>query len=214
MDSEGLNLGNRTGIEALTKMIIKTGALKFGVFELSSGAISPYYIDLRLIPGEPSAFISTVNMLEESMVRIGRNQFERIGGVPTSGISYAAALSYKMRKPFIYVRKETKPHGTQKMVEGLLLPGDRVVLVDDLVTTGQSLIDAAKAIRIEGGLVEHAIVLIDRLEEGAQRLKENGIQLHALATIRDVIDKMRELDAIEEDEYESILERISKEHTT
>lgn len=201
---------NRSGIKGLAKMIIKTGALKFGVFELSSGAISPYYLDLRLIPGEPSAFISAVNMLEERIGEIGRRQFERIGGVPTAGVPYAAALSYKMRKPFIYVRKEAKSHGTQKMVEGLLLPGDRVVLVDDLVTTGQSLIEAARAIRLEGGLVEHAVVLIDRLEEGVKRLKENGIQLHALATIRHIIDILRELDAIEEDEYESIIERISK----
>jgi orotate phosphoribosyltransferase len=201
---------DRAGIEALTKMIIRTGALKFGVFELANGSISPYYIDLRLIPAEPSAFISAVNMLEESMARIGRDRLERIGGVPTAGVPYAAALAYKMRRPFIYVRKEAKMHGTQKLVEGLLLPGDRVVLVDDLVTTGQSLIDAARAIRLEGGLVEHAVVLIDRLEEGDQRLKESGVQLHALATIRDVIENMRELDAIEEDEYESILERISK----
>jgi len=78
------------------------------------------------------------------------------------------------------------------------------------VTTGQSLIDAAKAIRLEGGLVEHAVVLIDRLEEGAKRLEENGVRLHALATIRDIVDKLRELDAIEEDEYASILERISE----
>lgn len=204
----------QVGIEGLTKIIIKTGALKYGVYELANGAISPYYIDLRLIPGEPSAFVSAVNMLEESMARIGRGQFERIGGVPTAGVPYAAALSYKMRRPFIYVRKEAKPHGTQKMVEGLLLPGDRVVLVDDLVTTGQSLIDAAKAIRLEGGLVEHAVVLIDRLEEGARRLKEGGIRLHSRATIRDIIDKMRELDAIEEDDYESILERISRVNTS
>jgi orotate phosphoribosyltransferase len=203
---------NEGRIERLAKFIIKTGALKFGVFELSSGAISPYYIDLRLIPGEPSAFISAVDMLEGSINGIGKGQFERVGGVPTAGISYAAALSYKLRKPLIYVRKEAKSHGTQKMVEGLLLPGDRVVLVDDLVTTGHSLIEAARAIRLEGGIVEHAVVLVDRLEEGAQRLMEHNIQLHALATIRQIIDKLRELDAIEEDEYESIVERISKAH--
>jgi len=205
-------MANHLAIEGLAKMVIKTGALKFGVYELSSGAISPYYLDLRLIPGEPLAFISVVNMLEEIMTKIGRGEFERIGGVPTAGVPYAAVISYKMRKPFIYVRKEAKPHGAQKMVEGLLLPGDRVVLVDDLVTTGQSLIDAAKAIRLEGGLVEHAVVLIDRLEEGAKRLEENGVRLHSLATIRDIVVKLRELDAIEEDEYESILERISEVH--
>ncbi len=203
-------MANRMAIESLAKMVMRTGALKFGVYELSSGAISPYYLDLRLIPGEPPAFISVVNMLEEVLGKIGRDEYERIGGVPTAGVPYAAAISYKLRKPFIYVRKGAKPHGEQKMVEGLLLPGDRVVLVDDLVTTGQSLIDAAKAIRLEGGLVEHAVVLIDRLEEGAKRLEENGVRLHALATIRDIVDKLRELDAIEEDEYASILERISE----
>ena len=122
-------MANHLAIESLAKMIIKTGALKFGVYELSSGAISPYYLDLRLIPGEPLAFISVVNMLEEMMIKMGRGEFERIGGVPTAGVPYAAAISYKMRKPFIYVRKEAKPHGGQKMVEGLLLPGECSVAI-------------------------------------------------------------------------------------
>ncbi|MBO3804339.1 MAG: orotate phosphoribosyltransferase, partial [Candidatus Brockarchaeota archaeon] len=149
-------MDSQSAADKLTKMIVKTGALKFGVFELSSGAISPYYLDLRLIPSEPLSFASAVDMLEEKLSRVG--EFERIGAVPTAGIPYAGALSYKMKKPFLYVRKESKKHGTQKMVEGLLMPGDRVVLVDDLVTTGHSLVDASRAIRLEGGLVEHAVV--------------------------------------------------------
>ncbi|MGQ9514132.1 MAG: orotate phosphoribosyltransferase [Thermoproteota archaeon] len=202
---------NKDVVEKISKMIMRTGALKFGVFELASGAISPYYLDLRLIPGEPLSFASTIDMLEEKILQIGRNNFERIGAVPTAGIPYAGALSYKMKKPFLYVRKETKSHGTQKMVEGLLMPGDRVILIDDLVTTGHSLVDASRAIRLEGGLVEHAVVIIDRLEGGERLLRDNGVQLHALVSIREVIDKLREMDAIEKEDYESILDRIYKE---
>jgi orotate phosphoribosyltransferase len=201
----------QSAVEKLAKMIIRTGALKFGVFELASGAISPYYLDLRLIPGEPLSFASAVDMLEEIVSRI---EFERIGAVPTAGIPYAGALSYKMKKPFLYVRKDTKKHGTQKMVEGILMPGDRVVLIDDLVTTGHSLVDASRAIRLEGGLVEHAVVLLDRLEGGKEFLENNGVRLHALVSIRDVVEKLREMDAIEQEDYESILERILGESRT
>jgi orotate phosphoribosyltransferase len=203
-------MANKDAIEKISKMIVRTGALKFGVFELTSGAISPYYLDLRLIPGEPLSFSSIIDMLEEKILQIGRDKFERIGAVPTAGIPYAGALSYKMKKPFLYVRKETKKHGTQKMVEGLLMPGDRVILIDDLVTTGQSLVDASRAIRLEGGLVEHAVVIIDRLEGAEKTLRENGVQLHALVSIREVIDKLKDIGAIEDEDYESILDRISE----
>jgi len=191
----------------IARVVAKTGALKFGVFELSSGEISPYYLDLRVIPGDPAAFELAVEILREMSGQVGG--FERIGGVPTAGVPYAAALAYTTRKPFLYVRKEAKPHGLEKMVEGMLFPGDRVLLVDDLVTTGTSLLKAAQAVRGEGGVVEHALVVVDREEGGDEALRRSGVELHSAVRLLDLLKVLREIEAVAEEEYASISDWVA-----
>ena len=191
------------------KLLARIGAVKFGIFKLTSGKTSPYYIDLRLIPSFPDAFrfICDVyaSMIEEEL---GLDAFDRIAGVPTSGIPFAAVVAFKLEKPFLYVRKEVKLHGRERRVEGILAPGDRVVLLDDLITTGKTLASAARAIRAEGGEVEHAFVLIDREEGGRKTLEEAGVRLHSLMTVREMAKLLLDMGAIEEEQYELILRQI------
>jgi len=191
------------------KVLARVGAVKFGIFRLTSGKTSPYYIDLRLIPSFPDAFkfITDVyiHMIEDEL---GLNAFDRIAGVPTSGIPFAAVVAFGLEKPFLYVRKETKLHGRERRVEGILAPGDRVILLDDLITTGKTLSDAVKAVRAEGGEVEHAFVLIDREEGGREVLEEVGVQLHALLTVRELAELLLDMGVIEEEQYELILKQI------
>lgn len=193
------------------KILNKIGAIEFGIFKLTSGKISPYYIDLRTVPSFPDAFQKIcslyVKLIEDE---IGKENFERIAGVPTAGISFASVVAYHLKKPFLYVRKEEKPHGRQRRVEGVLMPGDRVILLDDLITTGKSLINAARAIRAEGGVVEHAVVLLDREEEGKENLEREGIRLHALMKASEAADKLYEIGVIDEEQYKTILRQIRK----
>jgi orotate phosphoribosyltransferase len=193
----------------LSRILVKTGATKFGLFKLSSGKLSPYYIDLRMIPGDPKG-LQTVIEIYETMTRskIGVASFDRIAGVPTAGIPYASILAYRLSKPFLYVRRETKTHGGERRVEGQLLPGDRVVLVDDLITTGKNTLQAVEAIRAEGGQVEHAIVLIDRQEGGAAALAKAGLRLHAFTTVTKIARRLSKSGVIEDDQYKAILAQI------
>jgi orotate phosphoribosyltransferase len=193
----------------LSRILVKTGATKFGLFKLSSGKLSPYYIDLRMIPGDPKG-LQTVIEIYETMTRskIGVASFDRIAGVPTAGIPYASILAYRLSKPFLYVRRETKTHGGERRVEGQLLPGDRVMLVDDLITTGKNTLQAAEAIRAEGGQVERAIVLIDRQEGGAAALAKAGLRLHAFTTVTRIARRLSESGVIEDDQYKAILAQI------
>jgi len=196
-------------VEEACKLLARIGAVKFGVFKLTSGKTSPYYIDLRLVPSSPDAFKFIrdiyVNMLKEEL---GLDAFDRIAGVPTSGIPFAAVVAFSLEKPFLYVRKEVKKHGRERRVEGVLRPGDRVVLLDDLITTGKTLSDAARAIRLEGGVVEHAFVLIDREEGGREALSEAGVKLHAFMTVREMAKTLFEMGVIEEEQYELILRQV------
>jgi len=192
-----------------SKILVKTGATKFGLFKLSSGKLSPYYIDLRMIPGDPKA-LQTVIEIYETMTRskIGVTSFDRIAGVPTAGVPYASILAYTLSKPFLYVRREAKTHGGERRVEGQLFPGERVVLVDDLITTGKNTLQAAEAIRAEGGKVEDVIVLIDRQEGGAAALAQAQLKLCSFTTVTKIARRLHESGVIEDDQYKSILAQI------
>ena len=115
-----------------------------------------------------------------------------------------------MKKPFLYIRAKAKLHGRERRIEGIIMPGNRVLLVDDLITAGLSLRKAANAIRAEGGVVSDALVLIDREEGGKERLKKDNITLHYLLTAREAANKLYELGALEEDQLKTILKQTKK----
>ena len=195
----------------ICRVLKKIGALQFGAFKLTSGKISPYYIDLRVVPSFPDAFQKICN-LYTSFVKeeIGAENFERVAGTPMAGMPFATLIAYHMKKPFIYIRKGVRLHGRQRRVEGVLAPGDRVLLVDDLITTGLSLRRAAKAVIAEGGVVNDAVVLLDRMEGGEEKLKKSGIRLHALLNISEAANMLYETGAINEEQLKTILKQVKK----
>jgi orotate phosphoribosyltransferase len=125
--------------------------------------------------------------------------------VPTAGLLYGAVLAYNFEKPFIYVRKETKEHGRGRRVEGLIQPGDKVLIIDDVITTGKNIIDAVDAIKSEGGLVEDAVVLLDRQQSGEANLKKIGVRLHSFSTIGEIADTLLKNGSIDETQHKDIL---------
>lgn len=206
---KALGLSTRDFEAELSRILMKTGATKFGLFKLSSGKLSPYYIDLRMIPGDPEGLRKVVKIYEAmAKSKIGVASFDRVAGVPTAGVPYASILAYQLAKPFLYVRKEAKAHGGERRVEGQLLPGERVLLVDDLITTGKNTLQAAEAIRSEGGQVQHALVLIDREEGGAPALAQAGMKLHAFTSVTRIAKRLRDSGVIDDDQYDAILAQI------
>lgn len=196
-------------IRELGRVLVKTGALRFGAFTLTSGKMSSYYIDLRIVPSLPEIFKRIIDAFVEALKNmIGLDRIDAIGGIPTAGLTYSTAVAYKLEKPLLYVRKEPKEHGTQKRVEGLLRPGWKVLILDDLVTTGSSIIRTAEAIRSEGGIVEDALVLIDRMEGGKDRLAVSSIRLKALAKITELADLLYDMDVIREDQRKAIYSMV------
>jgi orotate phosphoribosyltransferase len=192
----------------LSRILHKIGAIKFGTFKLASGRISPYYIDLRIVPSFPEAFQRVCNMYTKLLEKdLGAENVDCVAGIPTAGMAFASVIAYNVKKPFVYIRPKMKSHGRERRIEGVLMPGNRVLLVDDLVTAGLSLGKAAKAIRAEGGVVKDALVMLDREEGGRERLLKDGIKLHYLLTAREAAQKLFELGAIEEDQLKLILKQ-------
>jgi orotate phosphoribosyltransferase len=195
----------------IAKILHKIDALKFGLYKLTNGKISPYYIDLRIIPSFPSAFTQICNFYTQVITQqIGLKNFDRIAGVPIAGIPFASQIAYNLKKPLIYTRKTTRLHGRQRRVEGILTPGDKVLIIDDLVTTGLTIKRAAEAVTAEGGVVTEAIALLDREEGGKQKLARHQIQLHTLLGISVVAQTLYDIGAINEENLKTIKKQIKK----
>jgi len=191
-------------------LLHKLDAIQFGEFVLASGKTSPYYVDLRLAPSYPDLFNKLANLCVDLIKKEIDRPIYKFAGVPHAGLSLATLVSFKLKSPLIFVRKEKKTHGRMKMVEGLLERGDRVVLIDDLATTGGSILDAANAIRAEGGVVEHAVVILDR-EEGAKKMLEaNNVHLHACMGIKAVVKYLYNADLLDKKQYSLVMKHLEQ----
>lgn len=192
----------RTLEDDFSKMLMRTGALQFGMFTLSGGRLSPYYLDLRVIPSFPDAFRACTELLAKNAKSI--EGIDKIGGIPTGGLPWASVLAYSLGKPLVYTRKDIKLHGRERSVEGILTPGETVLLVDDVITTGRNILTALQSIRGEGGVVENALVLLDREEGGGEHLQKQGVKLHSVAKISTVAQKLLDMDAITKTQFEEL----------
>jgi len=198
--------------EKMANILFKIDAVKFGVFKLSSGKASPYYVDLRVIPSFPDAFREICEFYAEYITsQIGAKSFERIAGVPVTGMIFASQVAYNLKRPFIYVRRGVRLHGRERRVEGVLASGDKVLLIDDLITTGLTLKKAAEAVEAEGGVVTDAVVFLDREEGGKGQLEKNGIKLHPMLKISEVANALYEFGALDQESLKTILKQVKKQ---
>jgi orotate phosphoribosyltransferase len=198
-------------VKQIATFLVKSNALRFGVFKLSSGKESPYYIDLRILPSFPNYFKPTIEAYKDAIKKhVGLDKFDYLCSVPTSGLVYASSLSYEIGKPLVYVRKEAKQHGTSKIIEGYLNSGANVVVIDDVATTGNSVIDAVEAIRSNGGMVRYAVVLIDRLEGASDALKKHDVKLISVAKISDIVNVLFDTGMLEEDVLKAVKKQIKQ----
>ncbi len=203
-----MSVKTKSAKEQLCLILYKIGALEFGTFKLAGGKISPYYIDLRIVPSFPDAFHEICDIYTQ-LIRenVGADSFDRIAGIPTGGIPFASVLAHALHKPFLYTRKAERKHGRERRVEGILMPGDKVLLIDDLITSGKSLLEAADRIQAEGGIIQDAIVLISREEGGKANLAERKIALHYLLKASEAAATLHQIGAITDLEMKTILKQ-------
>jgi len=186
--------------------LYKLGLIKIGQFKLSSGKESPFYIDLRELISYPKLLKKIASAIVDSV----RNEidFDVIAGIATGGIPLASYISCIYDIPMAYVRKEEKYHGTQKLVEGNVR-GKRILLVDDVATTGGSLKRAINALRAEQGQVNYAIVIVDREQGAKQLLNKLNVTLKSLITAREIFAVLYRNNFIKKNTYVKILNYIS-----
>ncbi len=175
----------------------KFGIIKFGNFTLKSGIQSPFYVDLRPLASSPELLkeLSShlLNLLKGS-------QYELICGVPYAALPMATAMSLESGIPLIVKRKESKGYGTKKMLEGIFSEGQTCVLVEDVITSGKSLVETIEEVEKEGLKVKDMVVVLDRGQGGIELLKSNGYTVHTLFQIGEVIDILHKHGLLSEQE--------------
>ncbi|HKZ64125.1 MAG TPA: orotate phosphoribosyltransferase [Thermoplasmata archaeon] len=156
------------------------GAVQFGAFTLASGKTSDYYVDIKRV--------TRPELLREIARRMAPHVrgYDRIAGVELGAVPIAVAVALETGLPFLIVRKEPKEHGTKRAHEGELRVGDRVVFVEDVVTTAGTLQRAVEGLRAAGAVVDRAVAVVDREEGGADHLAAAGVQLLSLLRARDL----------------------------
>jgi len=198
-------------VKEFTTFLFKNDIIKFGDFTLASGKKSSYYVDLRLVPSYPHEFRKMVKYLEnEIMQDIGLEKFDSIVSVPTGGLVIASALAIETVKPLIYVRSKPKDYGTSKSVEGKIHDKMKVVMIDDVATTGGSVINAIKSLKEVNITINDAYVIVNRMEGANEALSELGVKMHSILDILQITEILYEQNLIEQDILEKVKKQINK----
>lgn len=184
-------------MDSHTKLVemLATRSARRGTFTLASGRVSDLYIDARLTTMSPDG-LATIGQLALARIRSRGWTPDAVGGLtlgadPVSyAIAHASALAKAPVRAFT-VRKEAKTHGTGKLIEGPFYPGDRVVVIEDVITTGGSALKAVDAIRVAGGVVLGVLAVVDREEGGREVLEAAGLAVETLAGVAEIVAHMR-----------------------
>ncbi|MEO8084742.1 MAG: orotate phosphoribosyltransferase [Ardenticatenales bacterium] len=186
---------------ALAEALHRIGAVQFGTFTLKSGATSPVYCDLRLMASDATVLAAAA---EHYAALLAPLSYDRIAAIPYAGLPIGTAVSLRLNRPLIFPRKEVKAYGRGRAIEGAFTPGETVVVIDDLVSSGLSKIEAIAPLA-EAGLIVHDIaVLIDRRGADATDLGAAGFRLHAAFTLPEIAAALAANGRITSDERAAI----------
>ena len=171
-------------LESLIVDLFDIGCLLFGDYVQASGAVFNYYVDLRQIISDPNLFHRVLHAYADQLEGL---DFDRIAGIPYGSLPTATGLSLQLHKPLIYPRKEVKAHGARRLIEGDFDEGDRVVVVDDILITGGSVLEGIAKLESSGLVVQDVVVFIDHGGDHDRRARERlaaaGYRCHAVLDI-------------------------------
>lgn len=187
----------------LLDRLLKIDVFRVGEFRLKSGFLSPIYIDLRGIIAHPPLLR---NMTEAVFSKQKSLNIESdvVCGVPYTALPIASHYSVLHNVPMVLKRKEAKDYGTKKMVEGVIKKGERCLIIEDIVSSGTSVIETAEVLRKEGLVVTDCIVVLNREQGGRENLEKAGIRLHSLFNLNDIFERYCSLNEVEEELVKSV----------
>jgi uridine monophosphate synthetase len=189
--------------QALILELFDIGCLLFGEYVQASGATFSYYIDLRKIISNPHVFNQVLDAYGDIVQQL---KFDRIAGIPYGALPTATGLALNLQRPMIFPRKEVKAHGTRRLIEGNFHPGETVVVIDDILISGKSVMEGAEKLRSAGLKINDIVVFIDHEGGVKDRLADNGYRAHSVLSISEITDTLYEAGRINQEQYSSFKE--------
>ena len=171
--------------------------IKFGKFTLKSGIESPFYVDLRPLASNPKIL---KNLATHLLKILPSNDFDLLCGVPYAALPMATAMSLESNIPLIIKRKEAKSYGTKKLIEGIYKKNQNCLLIEDVITSGKSLLETIDEVENEGLKVSDIVVVLDREQGGKELLERKGYRVHSLFTITETVNILKEVGKITDEE--------------
>jgi orotate phosphoribosyltransferase len=171
--------------QRVAQAILDCGAVRFGDFTLTSGAKSPYYVDVKAASTDPS----TLRVVAQAMAEVARETgpWNAVAGMELGAVPLATAVSLAADLPMLVIRKGERKHGTGKRIEGRDPKGMRVFVVEDVTTSGGSTVEAVRVLREAGAIVTHACVVVDRESGAAESLAKEGVALRPLVRVSELL---------------------------
>jgi len=179
---------------AIAQGLLEAGCIKFGAFTLKSGVVSPIYIDLRRLVAFPQLLALVATAYSQILSGL---TFDQLAALPYAALPITSAISLYGNWQMVYPRKEVKKYGTKAQIEGVFEAGQKVVVIDDLISTGGSKFEGIEKLESVGLTIKDVVVLIDRSPDGGAELIERGYRLHAVLTIEDLLSHYEKSGAIE-----------------
>jgi len=169
--------------EKLIQLLKESGAIKFGKFVLSSGISSNYYIDIKQASTNPTI----LKEIAKEMSKFAEN-YDLVAGLELGAVPLIVALSLETGIPFVIVRKEEKMHGTRKMIEGESVENKKVLVVEDVTTTGTSVLKAINVLRKNGAILDKVVSVVDRESGAREKIEREGLKLVSLISVKDLLE--------------------------
>jgi orotate phosphoribosyltransferase len=167
--------------------LVSCGAIRFGSFTLTSGRTSSYYVDVKQATSRPAVLRTLARALAEHM-----EGADVVAGVELGAVPLVVAVSLETDVPFAILRKAERAHGTGKGIEGAAVDGRRVVVLEDVTTSGGSVADGVERLRSAGATVDRVVTVVDRNEGSRQRLKEADVEFVSLVSSEDLLRRVKE----------------------
>jgi len=174
------------------------GALQFGKFKMKTGALAPIFLDLRVLVSYPQLLRESARVIAQTLAAL---KFDRIAAIPLAALPLGTAVALEMERPLIYTKKKKKNYGSDKSIEGEYKSGETVVLLDDLIVTGASNLEAMDTLQAARLKVRDVVVLVDREQGGVAAVTARGCTVHVIFTFREIVQTLRDAKRITEHQF-------------
>ena len=191
----------------LSTTLFKIGCIQFGTFTLKSGITSPIYIDLRPIISYPKLLeFITEQLIEKSKAL----DYNRVCGIPYTALPLATAFSLRTQTPMLLRRKEPKNYGTQRLVEGVYTAQDKCLIIEDIITSGSSVLETCNILKHEKLSIDSILVVLDREQGGKTILEKQSYSVHTLLTLSEVLNELHSQHTIKKNIITSVMNFLEK----